>query len=233
MTITSFSTHAKSYTTECFAHHVKESIVINSVRKPIYSYLTNGESDKIFNFLIGAERISLIPASYYDWRAKKYQENGVPLFCYEFKSMNSTPDFDPDRRVIPKETFEPFDWKSVERNLKLAVDRRSVIEVKRVTMKAIRDLEAYPSYYFMLRHMLESVYRFAYFLPMQEEAALAAGLKSPRDLTFGMIKLHLLSLVSSYQVDQWSAPIQKEGIPILCSELPTLLDDLVIEESLT
>jgi hypothetical protein len=226
----SFLTHAKSYESDCFSLHVRESIEINSTRKPIYSQLTQGRSDKIFNFLIGAERLSLIPAAYYDWKAKKFQKKGVPLFCYEFMSMNSSQDFNPKTMIIPKETFEPFDWKTYEGKLKDSLNKKDAVEIKKISLEAIKALSAYPNYYCMLRHMLESIYRFAYFLPIQEHASRDVGLGSPAKLTFGLIKLHLLSLVSAYQTDLWSAPIQKEGIPILCSELPKLLDDLNLED---
>lgn len=229
MLLASFKGYTISYDKNCFGDHIRESIVINSHRKPIYEELTQGRSNKIFNFLIASERLSLIPAAYYDLKAREYQERGVPLYCYEFMSMNATPDFDPERRVIPTEKFEAFDWKSYKKRLDLAIDRNDVNEIKRVSLEAVRALDAYPNYYCMLRHMFESVYRFAYFLPLQEEASLKAGLKSSAKLSMSMIKLQMLALVSSYRIDQWSAPIQKEGIPILCSELPKLLDDLNLD----
>lgn len=58
----------------------------------------------------------------------------------------------------------------------------------------------------MLRHMFESIYRFAYFLPMQVEAARAAGLKSPAALSLNVMKLQAMAIGSAYKVDQWSAP---------------------------
>ena len=229
MLLASFAGFTKSYDQNCFGDHIRESIVINSTRKPIYEKLTNGRSNKIFNFLIASERLSLVPASYYDLKAREYQERGVPLYCYEFMSMTATPDFDPNNRVIPKEKFEVFDWKSYKKRLDVAIDRHDVDEIKRVSLEAVRALDAFPNYYCMLRHMFESIYRFAYFLPMQEEASIKAGLNSSAKLSMSMIKLQMLALVSSYKIDQWSAPIQQEGIPVLCSELPKLLDDLNLD----
>lgn len=99
MLAVSFTSYAKSYEQNCFAEHIRESIVINSARKPFYRKLTGGKSDEVFNFSITSERASLIPAAYFDWKARAYQKKGVPLFCYEFMSMNATPDFDPERHT--------------------------------------------------------------------------------------------------------------------------------------
>ena len=221
-----YGAYAKSYNKNCFAHHIKESITINQARKPVYAELTNGRSNKIFNFLISSEKFSLIPATFYDLKARAYQKKGVPVYCYEFMSMNAAPEFDPDRRIIPEETFTAFDWKHYKKLIDEASKRQSVKDVKKFSLEAIRALDSQPNYYCMLRHIFESIYRFAYFAPMHEDAALRAGLKSPMNLSFDVIKLQSLAIAGSYQIDKWAAPIQKEGIPLLCAELPKLLDDL-------
>lgn len=226
MITASFSTYAKSYTDNCFSDHIKESIVINKERKPFYSKLTNGRSNKVFNFLITSETLTLPLAKIYDFRARKYQKNGVPLFCYEFMSMDATPRFDLEKRVIPTEEFEEFDWKSYKKRIDVAVKAKDAEAIKEISYEALTALKAYPHYYCMLRHLFESIYRFAYFMPLQVEAAEKAGLKSPAKLSMNVIKMQLLALISANKIDQWSAPIQKEGIPLLCSELPLLLEDL-------
>jgi hypothetical protein len=225
----SFAGHVPSYQKNCFGDHIRESIEINSQRRSVYRDLTEGQSDRIFNFLIATERLSLLPASYYDLRSRPYQRNGVPLFCHEFVSMNAAPDFDPERRVIPPETFTAFDWRFHRDRISYAVSVRDAELVKAVSLQAIQALAAWPNYYCMLRHIIESVYRFAYFLPLQQEAARDAGLKSPAALSFEVMWLQVQTLGSAYRIDLWSAPIQRQGIPILCAELPRLLDDLDVE----
>jgi hypothetical protein len=226
----SWEGYAMSYQKNCFGDHIRESIVINTARRPIYAELTDGKSDRVFNFLIATERLSLIPAAYYDFRAKAYQKKGVPLFCYEFMSMNATPDFDPENRQIPTERFSAFDWRFHKDRLNHAIAAKDAELVKEVSLQAIRALDGWPHYYCMLRHMIESVYRFAYFLPKQVEAASAAGLKSPANLSFEVMALQMLAIGSAYKIDVWSAPIQAKGIPLLCSELPNLLSDLDLGE---
>lgn len=220
------SSYAKSYEKNCFGHHIKESIKINMNRRSIYNELTNGRSNKVFTELLNGEHISLIPALFFDLRARPYQKKGIPLFCYEFMSMNAAPEFDPNNRIYPQEEFEEFGWKSYKARLNYATKNRDLKAIKKISLEAIDELAAYPSYYCMLRHIFESIYRFAYFAPIQEKLALDKGLKSPMHLSLGMIKLQLLAVGSSYKIDKLSAPIQKDGIPLLCSELPQLLNDL-------
>jgi hypothetical protein len=216
----------KSYDTNCFAEHIRESIVINTARKPVYAALTNGASDRVFKQLILSEQLTIPVAMFYDLRARKYQQKNVPLFCHEFMSMTATPDFDPERRVIPAEKFEPYDFQNLKRDLNAAVTRKDVDAIKRLSLEAIHVLEKAPAFHCMLRHIIESIYRFAYFIPLQAERAEKAGLKSPAGISFEVIRLQILSLSFSAEIDVWSAPIQAKGIPILCAELPRLMDDL-------
>lgn len=222
----SFTGYTKSIEGGCFSDHLHESILINSLRSPLYHKLTNGRTDKIFKTLIRSERLSLFFARYFDFKARAYHKAGVPLFCDEFMPMNATSEFEFERRIIPSEEFGYFDWQSYQIRLNKAVKLRDIESIKSISMEAIKSLNDFPSYYCMTRHMFESIYRFAYYAPIQEEASLIHGLKSSMSLSIKAIKLQLRSIDTSYKIDQWSAPIQKEGIPILCAELPRLLDDL-------
>lgn len=226
MMAASFSGFTKSYEKNCFSEHIRESIHINETRKPIYSSLTNGRSEGIFKLLLTSERFTLPVAKFYDWRAEDFQKNGVPLFCYEFMSMNATPAFNPQELVVPKEKFVSYDYRPVKQMLLAAIRAKDISEIKLVAYEAVAELEKTPEYHCMLRHMLESIYRFAYFLPKQIEAAESRGLKSPLGMSLEVMRLHALSLGTSNHIDEKSAPIQEDGIPILCSELPRLMDDL-------
>ncbi len=58
---------------------MKESIVINLERKPIYSEMTAGKSDKVIRKLVFLERMMLPSAMVFDFRAKSFQQNGIPV----------------------------------------------------------------------------------------------------------------------------------------------------------
>lgn len=222
----SLAGYAKSYETFCFGEHVRESISINKERKKVYSELTDGRSNRIFNKLIAYEYVTLAPATYFDLKALPYQKNGMDLFCHEFMSMNRTPDFVPNNRRIPTEQFKPFDWKFYKNRITEALDHGDALEVRRVTIEGLKELKAQPNYYCFTRHFLESIYRFAFFVPLRALQAEEMGLKDPTKMMFDVMKLHTLGIRDCHGIDLWSQPIQMSGIPILCSEIPDLLSDL-------
>lgn len=225
MTI-ALSGYAKSYESFCFQGHIRESISINKERKKVYSELTNGRSDKIFNTVIGYEYVTLAPATFFDLQALSYHKNGLDLFCHEFMSMVRSPNFDPEARVIPEEAFRPFDWKFYKERTSNALKHKDITEVRKTALEALVELKSQPRYYCFSRHLFESIYRFAHFLPLRSKQAEKLGLKDPADIMFNVMKLHLLGIKDSHRIDVWSQPIQMSGIPILCSEIPDLLFDL-------
>lgn len=228
--MSSLDGYAKSYETFCFGHHVKESISINGERRKVYAELTDGRSDRIFNKLIAYEYVTLAPAAYFDLKALPYQKNGMDLFCHEFMSMKRAPDFDPATRIIPQESFRPFDWKFYKNRIVEAIDNKNVTEVKKVTLEALIELKAQPNYYCFTRHFFESIYRFAHFTPLRSTQAEEMELKDPSKLMFAVMKLHTLGLKDCHGIDLWSQPIQMSGIPILCTEIPDLMFDLNVPE---
>ncbi len=222
----SFAGYAKSYDTFCFQEHINESISINKARKKVYAQLTDGRSERIFNKLIAYEYLTLAPATFFDLKALPYQKNGMDLFCHEFMSMIRTPDFDPDTRIIPQEKFKPFDWKFYKARISEAIKHGDPVEVRKVTLEALVELKTMPNYYCFTRHFIESIYRFAHFVPLRAKQAEEMGLKDPTSMMFNVMKLHTIGIKDCHGIDLWSQPIQMSGIPILCTEIPDLLHDL-------
>lgn len=218
--------YAKSYKKNCFSEHILESIHINKERKKYYAKLTDDKSDRIFNLLIGYEYLTLVPAKYFDILARPFHKKKMDLFCHEFMSMNEAPDFDPNYRIYPTHDFYEFPWKYYKKEISKAIKADDIEKVRKLSLWAIIELSDMPQYYCMTRHLMESVYRFAHFIPIREKEAKELGIKSPRKIMKNVISAHLLGFRDTYKIDQWSQPIQKEGIPLLCSELPNLLFDL-------
>jgi len=230
MALISFEGLTKSYTRYCFQEHIRESIAINKDRKKVYSELTQGRSDKVFNQLISSEYITLAPALFYDLKAVPYHREGMDLFCHEFMSMNHTPDFDPDSRKIPSETFRPFDHEFYKKRILAGLKADNENEIRKVAIEALIALKNQPSYYCFTRHFFESIYRFAYFIPLRVTQAEEMDLKSPRKIMMDVIKLHTLAIKLCHDIDIKAQPIQMSGIPLLCSEIPDLLFDINAEE---
>jgi hypothetical protein len=225
-----FAGYEKSYETFCFQQHIKDSISINKERRKVYAELTDGRSERIFNKLIGYEYVTLVPATYFDLKALPYQKQGMDLFCHEFMSMIRTPEFDPNTRIIPQEKFKPFDWKFYKDRITAAIAHGSAPEVRQVTLEALIELKSMPNYYCFTRHFIESIYRFAHFVPLRAQQAEEFGLKDPSKMMFNVMKLHTVGIKDCHGIDLWSQPIQMSGIPILCTEIPNLLSDLDVPE---
>ncbi len=208
----------------CFEEHLRDSIAVNRSNRAAYAELSGGKSNTVLNLLIGLERLSLASAWYFDWRAKEYNQKGIRLFCDEFLPMKKKPVV----RSAPGPKLRPFDWESYEKELSDAVGRKDVEGIKAQSLAAVRSLEAHPGTYCMLRHLFESIYRFAYFLPVHAEKARATGLEDPTSLSLFAIRLQVLSLITVHKIDRMSAPVQELGVPLLCNDLPPLLDDLTL-----
>lgn len=223
----SYSTgFAKSYEQNCFREHIQESIAINKERKKEYGKITDGKSDRIFNLLINLEHLSLAFAVYYDFRARPFQKKGLDLFCHEFMSMNKVHEFSTEKKKIPEHGFDPIDLTQFKTEVRAALKRKDHEKLMQLTSRELSRLTSMPMAYCMTRHMLESMYRFAFFVNIRESEARELGVSSPKDLLLDVFKTHLLSLTDAIKIDTWAWPIQREGIPLLCSELPDLLHDL-------
>lgn len=209
-----------------FTNHVKESIAINKERRPFYHTLTNGKSDEAYRRLISVERLILPSAAIYDFRASYFQKRGVPVLENEFRPMNPSPTFDPSQRKIPAEVIKDIPWKDYRSELQALVKNRDREKLLSRSLEIINEMKTQPEYWCLTRHLVESVYRFAWFLPERERAAKEKGIRSPAKLLWEVMDYHLLGFSRFVRIDRLSAPVQKEGIPLLCSELPDLLSDL-------
>ena len=223
---TSLATLANTFKSSCFNKHIKNSISINMERKQVYSKLTHGKSNSIYNQFIGFEYLTTVLTPIYDLKALPYQKQGINLFCDELMDLIRNPDFDTNHRQMPAETFQKIDWKYHHEKIREAIKRKDVSEVKKVTLEALIEIKSLPNYYCLTRHFYESIYRFAHFVPLRVKQAEEKGLKNPTDLMLRMMKLQALGLRGSYGIDVKSSPIQLSGIPMICSEIPPLLNDL-------
>ncbi len=214
-----------------FLDHITESISINSERRPFYKKLSGGKSENGFRILIALEVLMVPSTWFWDKRCAYYQKNGVPLLKDELVSMNRTPDFDPEKRVSPG-PFPKIPWKDFKKKLSLAINTNDPAEIVRVAKIIIDEMHTYPHYYPMTRHLVESIYRFAWFAPEREKAASEKGLKNPRPLIISIMKYHLVGFWFFMKIDEASAPVHAEGIPMLTSELPDLLADMNIVHKL-
>jgi hypothetical protein len=218
---------AVSKTKECFREHLREAIAINKARRPLYARLSNFHSNEISDRLIAGEQLAKL-ASYlfhnFDAQAERYQEKGINIVCDEFVSMSLTPKFQaygslPHPDLIRFQELDPY---ILRRSLVRAIDDGypQTVAAAKHWIGVIEKSDA--RFYCMTRHLLESVGRIAKLAPSHIRKAKKLGMDSPAHLSDSMISSHLLMLPESVALDTLAAPIQAQGIQILCQDVPPI-----------
>lgn len=205
--------------------HLREAAAINRQRMPRYDSLSGGRSRGISRRLIWTERLGIVAAWYVDWRARPFQRAGIRIVCDDFVPMAHTPAFQPRAAGSPPPLadFVRADASGVRREVERAHRRGGWAAASAVLEREIETLAATPAYHCMLRHLLESAMRISNQAPRYVQEARARGVaESPDGLSRAVLDLHLLSLRDAATLDARAAPLQAEGIPILCQDVPPI-----------
>lgn len=214
---------------DCFRHHLEEAIALNKERTELYANLTAGGSRKISEALISMEKEMLFFNRYvmdYDRQSKPYEEQGIGVACDSYVPMSLTPPFraqDPRGPI----TGPDVDGRSVVSrwSLILALARGFddfIVEGRR----QLTEIQMQPRTNCLTAHFLESMIRIAALAPLHEAQAREAGLPSPQSIHRWMIRGHIFYLGESLRIDELAKPFQKQGVPILCQDLPPIEYDL-------
>ncbi len=214
---------ASSRTRGAFENHLRDAIRLNQARLPLYSELTEGESEAISKSLIRNERLGVPVAIVVDRVARYWQKRGVPVVAEDFVDLSFTPEFVssiPDPQ--PLSEFQKQDGREIASRLRKALEDGGFSGVHESARAELARLESAPTYHAMLRHVLESTLRAAHLAPKHEALARSLGLKSPAKLSRRLIKLNLLGLDFAAGLDARAAPIQAQGIPIIHRDVPPI-----------
>lgn len=206
----------------CFTRHLREAITLNGRRADLYRAWSGGASVPVSRRLIRAEKAALAAAWYVDRRARGFQRAGIPIGCAEFVSMAMTPPL-PARPVPPARSYSPR--VDPDTLVDALVDGYAVggfPAVERVADRGVRRLADEPEYHCMTRHLLESVRRIARLAPRHAAAAGEAGLPDTAPLSELLFRLHLAALPGGAGLDRQAGPVQQEGVPILCRDVPPI-----------
>ena len=208
---------------DCLAFHIKEAIELNTERLDLYSKVSGGRSIALSEKLIESEKNVLRVSSILDKPAQMWQVHGVPVGCIDFVSMSETPPFQV-RTAAPPVSFERLKteelWSLVVR-LKIATKKsyeKSLFEVH----EEILEFRDQKEYHCMKRHILESIARSIYLLPIYEKLSASKLLISPRGLMTLYIEAQITSLFLADEIDNMAAPLQGEGIAIICNDVPPI-----------
>jgi len=216
---------AQNETRACFSTHLQEAIASNVERAARYSELTDGRSDAISKSLTWSERLSILPALGVEASARPLQEAGIPILCTDFVSMKTTPAFQ-DKFEFPFPKEEEFqkppmeEWKT-ELTLKLKKDGPESLHA--VCLEYLKKIEKPQGFHCLVRHVLESIARVSFLAPQYVKLAKEKGVSaSPEAVSRSLLSLHILSLKLASDLDVKAAPLQAEGIPILCQDVPPI-----------
>jgi len=208
----------------CFQQHLEEAIALNQARKPRYSSLSGGRSEAVSDALIRSEQTSLILAARVDEAAEPFHAVAVPIVCDEFVPMDGVPGFRERTSFAPEplDDFEAVDGDALSRELEASFAEGGFPALSQLARAKLDSLSHPRAYHCMTRHMLESVRRIANFAPVQDARARAAGMSGALALSEDMVRLHLLSLGAAARLDERAAPLQAEGLPIICRDVPAI-----------
>lgn len=202
--------------------HLKEAIVINSKRLPLYAKLSGGASIPISKKLIRSEKMALLVSWILDLWAKPYQKVGIPVGDAEYMSMHTLAPFQDTYpfQIGPLDSFSPVDAKTLKRTLKNAFQKEGFQSLSLAASVELKKLEQQKGYHAMTCHILESLIRASNLAPLHEAKARALGFKSPLALSRAIVNGHFPSFQFASQIDQELAPIQARGIPMLWQDVP-------------
>lgn len=205
-----------------FYVHIKDAIKLNKERALLYAGITNGRSKIVSKGLIGLEYATVPISKYYDFRAKKYNKAGIPLFKLDFIDMAQTPAFK-SLHPLPARAYRSIrklPIYQIEKELKLALKENDLDRILEIATQQIEEINENPSYNCLTRHFLESIRRSAFLLPYYIEASHHKDLSSPKNLVKQVILIQAKSLPLVQQLDREAGPIQEKGIAILCQDVP-------------
>ncbi len=205
----------------CFGQHISDALTLNKERRPLYSQATDGQSEAISRRLIRSEELTLAFAKYFDLRAYHYESKGVPVLCDGFVSMSKTPAF-VAVKTVPQSDFVITDPKAIKNRIVQAYLMGGFDGIVTAIDRELEPLNIEPAYDCMVRHILLSIRRFALQVNAHNVEAKDLNLPSTDSFTWALIKSHLLSLPSMTKLDRLAQPLQSQGIPILCNDVPPL-----------
>jgi len=211
---------------DCFRKHLEDAAVLNTARLPKYSQITNGRSEVISKRLTRIEKIAaFLFAPSLDSAAKPYHAAGINIVCDDFADMALTPEFREQfaNGAPAANSFVEADISKMKSRLRKLINKRNLPALEHAVEEELEKLSSEVRLNCMLRHTLESMLRIVRLASLHSARAAEQGLPDTWRLSRNMLKLHYPSLNISMWFDRKALPIQLEGVPILCQDVPPLL----------
>lgn len=204
-----------------FERHIREAIELNRRRAPLYAETSAGVSLVISRRLIRRERFILPLARWLDRRAEPYERMGIPIMGEIFVDMASAPAYSSRQSFPPPHLSSPLPA-ALARRLRRTYSAEGFPGTTRMLHAEVERLDADRGYWCMTRHLLESARRVCSCAERHRLAAAGAGMPSPEWMHRLLLRLHLAALGDAARLDTRALPLQRDGIPILCRDLPPI-----------
>ena len=214
--------------TGCFTDHLKQAIALNKSRVNEYAAISDDASRKVSRFLILAEKITLAGSLIYDRWARKWQDEGIPVLCADFIDMDQAAPF--TKGEVIEQSYVSQKAEKVGDRLNQSWSDNGWNGLKNSVLYEIERIESAPAYHCMLRHLLESIGRSAHLAPQYETVARDQGLRSPRLLMETYLSLQIKTIWLANQLDDMAAPLQADGIPIICQDVPYIPIEVTLDD---
>jgi hypothetical protein len=228
----------------CLLDHVTKAHALNFAREPKYEKWAEEaglfwfQSFVVSQTLMGAELVSEHQATEVDRQALPFQEAGIPIVCKDLAHIDPDrldPDQIPHTVIRPPEKIPALFGQESQRKwadeLRQAYDRdlalgTSAFPETLVKARALREkLSKVPGYFCIGRHLVESIIRIAALAPGYVKAAEENGLEeSPLSISKSLLESHFTLLGTTYGLDRMAAEVQRAGVPIICHDVPPILD---------
>ncbi len=216
----------------CFTKHLFEAIQINKQRQLTYArledpYLTSIESLRsiaisqamirsqealLKNIAPAVDAISLLLEKDY----------GINISCLSFVSMDGIGDMENLPRPKSSRKMKRIDILAWQNNLKKLVYKQDLKNLENLTFnldKMIQKLN-YTEYNCMVRHLLESTRRISKMATDNKD--LMKKDARANELIWKMIQAHVIGLAPAYALDGTAEPLQHDGVPIICNDIPKI-----------
>lgn len=206
------------------SRHLKEAIAINTHRMPLYGELSNGASIPYSKRLIRYEKLLLLSAWFFDRKGDMLQEHGIPYLKAEFVEMSLTPEFSTTypADINFTQALKKVDISSFSSTIKDLIAGSNYTALVDTCEDLLEHLKQQKHVYCMLRHLVESLGRIAYLIPLHQEKCAEKSIKDPTAYSHYLLKSHYWALGKAIQFDEAIEPIQTQGIPLLYQDLPPI-----------
>ncbi len=202
--------------------HLEDAIHINQTRMPLYAEASEGATLKFSKKLIRLEKWALMGADLFDKQGDKLQSAGIPYIKAEFVDMSHTPAFSLLYPTFVDYTIPPVPvvLKTFKKQIKSSIKARNPQEIVDACEDYLHKLNTQRHVYCMLRHLIESIRRIAYMIPIHQQDCDVLDIAFPSNYSYLLLKLHTRLLTPSKSLDEDVAPIQLKGLPFLYQDFP-------------